>query len=72
MTGRRCPECDAAVSADATECPLCGCACPGGAGQPLGAHERRYVYGRRKSGITTEVIWLLIVVAVGVAIVVLV
>jgi hexulose-6-phosphate isomerase len=45
---------------------------PAGAEQPLEPHERRYVYGRRKSGITAEVTWLLIVVAVGVAIVLLV
>jgi L-ribulose-5-phosphate 3-epimerase len=72
MAERRCPECDAAASADATECSACGCGLPGGAGQLLAAHERRYAYGPRKSGVTAEVTWLLVVIAVGVAIVLLV
>jgi len=65
-----CPKCGAAVGADDLTCPSCDA--------PLetvlikrATRGRRYVYGKRKAGLSPEVIWLLIVILIGLLIIVI-
>ncbi|MBU0609474.1 MAG: zinc ribbon domain-containing protein [Armatimonadetes bacterium] len=65
-----CPKCGAAVGADDLTCPSCDA--------PLetvlikrATRGRRYVYGKRKAGLSPEVIWLLVVILIGLLIIVI-
>jgi hypothetical protein len=64
-----CPKCGEEVHADDLECPACKA--------PLesviikrATRGRRYVYGKRKAGLSPEIVWLLIVILIGILLIV--
>lgn len=71
MARERCPECEAELMPDDRECPECGHAVGAGRVRLREKRERRYVYGKRKHGMSSEVIWLLVFVGLGLVIVLL-
>jgi len=64
-----CPKCGQGVTADDLTCPHCDAALETVIIKRA-TRGRRYVYGKRKAGLSPEVIWLLIVILVGILIIV--
>lgn len=71
MARERCPECEAELMPEDRECPECGHPVGAGRVRLREKRERRYVYGKRKHGMSSEVMWLLVFVGLGLVIVLL-
>lgn len=70
MSGEQlvCPQCSNSVHADDQVCPHCHAPLETVIRRRAG-RGRRYVYGKRKAGLSPEVIWLLVVVVLGLLII---
>ena len=64
-----CPTCKASVDGLAVQCPKCDADLPMIGGYRRASRGRRYVYGKRKTHLSQEAVWLIVVIIVGLLIV---